>query len=345
MSKRANPTLIGTFVLIALAVAVLAVMALSKFNFRDDSVRCVAYFSGSMHGLDVGAPVAFRGVTIGRVTSIELDYDTESGEVVIPVYMALRQDLAPGDTAYNADIMRRTFKHMIEEQGLKAQMETNSLLTGKQYVELSLKPNQKPSLHGIAPPGVLEIPTMSSGLSRITETLEKLPLQEILGKLTKSLDSLNNSFTSEKAGETLKGLMNAVQQLDTLLTQLNQTLPKTLGNVSQSITQGVGEFSSTMKTANTLLGEARKELKPISADLHKILVNIQTSSKKLDHTLSHLERMTANVERMTAKDSEVRYQLRDTLHEVRQTAGSLRDLSEYLRQNPNALLFGEEKRK
>ena len=72
MSKKANPTLIGAFVLIALTVAVAAIMVLGKFNFKDNTVRCVAYFSGSMHGLDVGALSAQKPVILDE-SDVEVD--------------------------------------------------------------------------------------------------------------------------------------------------------------------------------------------------------------------------------------------------------------------------------
>jgi len=68
LSKKANPTLVGVFVLIALALALVAIVILGKIKLKDNRFRCVAYFTGSLFGLDIGAPVTFRGVTIGRVS-------------------------------------------------------------------------------------------------------------------------------------------------------------------------------------------------------------------------------------------------------------------------------------
>lgn len=334
MSKKANPTFIGAFVLVGLAVSVTAIMVLGGFNFKDDSVRCVAYFSGSLHGLDVGAPVAFRGVAIGRVSSIRLDYDEKNNAVVIPVYMDLRQDIkARTGEDFDAEGMRNSLVKLIE-RGLKAQMQPSSLLTGKQYVELSLKPALEPSLHGGAPKEFIEIPTISSGLDKITETLDKLPLEEILGKVAKSLDSINEVVSSGKAGGAMQRLMNSINQLEAVLSTLNRQLPQLLADVGQ----GAENFSSTMKEANSLIADTRRQLKPAGNDLQKILANMQTSTDTLNRTLSNLERLTAS-------DSDLQYQLYSTMHEVEQAAGSVRELSDYLRRNPNALLFGQGKDK
>ncbi|NQS70790.1 MAG: MCE family protein [Desulfobulbaceae bacterium] len=333
MSKKANPTLIGAFVLTALAVAVAAIMVLGKFTIKDNTVRCVAFFSGSMHGLDVGAPVAFRGVAIGRVSSIQLNYDETQGTLIIPVYMDLQQQIHPdGGRGQDAEQMRETLKELIN-RGLRAQMRSSSLLTGKQYVELFLNPGSEPVLHG-APEYVLEIPTLSSGLDKITEKLESLPLEEILNKVAISLDTLNGVISSERTGETVKSLSASVQQLESILSGVNKNLPALLDEINQGIT----DFSATMGEAKSFIEGAHKELQPVSSGLHKLLTNLQTSSDKLDNSLGNLERLTAS-------DSDVSYQLRSTMHEMERAASSIRELTDYLRQNPNALLFGKSKEK
>lgn len=330
MSKKANPTLIGAFVLIALAVAVAAIMVLGKFSFKDNTVRCVAYFSGSMHGLDVGAPVAFRGVAIGRVSSIQLDYDDAKGTFAIPVYMDLQQQIHP--EGRNAGEMRESLKELIN-RGLRAQMRSSSLLTGKQYVELFLNPGSEPVLHG-APEYALEIPTLASGLDKITERLESLPLEEILNKVAVSLDTLNRMISSERTSETVESLTASVKQLEGILTGVNGSLPKMLGEINKGIT----DFSVTMKDARGFIEGAHQELKPATEDLHKLMANLQTSSDRLSGTL-------ANLERLTASDSDVSYQLRDTMQEMERAASSIRELTDYLRQNPNSVLFGKSKEK
>ncbi len=330
MSKKANPTLIGAFVLIALAVAVAAIMVLGKFSFKDNTVRCVAYFSGSMHGLDVGAPVAFRGVAIGRVSSIQLDYDDAKGTFAIPVYMDLQQQIHP--EGRNAGEMRESLKELIN-RGLRAQMRSSSLLTGKQYVELFLNPGSEPVLHG-APEYALEIPTLASGLDKITERLESLPLEEILNKVAVSLDTLNRVISSERTNETVESLTASIKQLEGILTGVNGSLPKMLGEINKGIT----DFSVTMKDARGFIEGAHQELKPATEDLHKLMANLQTSSDRLSGTL-------ANLERLTASDSDVSYQLRDTMQEMERAASSIRELTDYLRQNPNSVLFGKSKEK
>ena len=155
---------------------------------------------------------------------------------------------------------------------LRAQMRSSSLLTGKQYVELFLNPGSEPVLHG-APEYVLEIPTLSSGIDKITEKLESLPLEEILNKVAVSLDTLNGMISSEQTGATVESLAVSIKQLESILTGINKNLPTLLSEINQGIT----DFSVTMKEARGFIEGAHQELKPVSADLHKLMILIRIS--------------------------------------------------------------------
>src|ERR687892_2432980 len=87
MSKQASPTLIGAFVIGAIALVVAGLLVFGSGTFFADRLTWVTYFPGSVKGLRVGAPVNFRGVRIGEVTGIQVLYDENDGSMVIPVVM------------------------------------------------------------------------------------------------------------------------------------------------------------------------------------------------------------------------------------------------------------------
>ena len=99
MSKRANATLIGAFVVGAIALAVTIVLVLAGGQLFTEQQQYVMYFKGSVKGLAVGAPVNFRGVKIGTVTNIQLIVDTEELAFHIPVTVEIKNDsfTASGD--------------------------------------------------------------------------------------------------------------------------------------------------------------------------------------------------------------------------------------------------------
>ena len=89
MSKRANPTVVGFFVIIGIVLAVATVLLLGSGKLLTPDMKYVLYFDESVNGLQKGAPVKFRGVTIGAVDEIQVQHDNERGGVTIPVIVNL----------------------------------------------------------------------------------------------------------------------------------------------------------------------------------------------------------------------------------------------------------------
>src|SRR5258708_15633564 len=89
MARKTNPKLIGGFVVGALLLVIVGVLAFGGGEFLKPKGKGVIYFQGSLGGLDVGAPVTFRGVKVGTVTSIVIEYDIANQVMHIPVYFEL----------------------------------------------------------------------------------------------------------------------------------------------------------------------------------------------------------------------------------------------------------------
>src|SRR5215470_19720389 len=92
MGKRVNPTIIGAFVLGAIALGIVAVTIWGSGRLFQKAYNYVCYFPGSVNGLNLGAPVKFRGVQVGNVTDIRLIYKQTNGEPRIPVFLKLDED-------------------------------------------------------------------------------------------------------------------------------------------------------------------------------------------------------------------------------------------------------------
>jgi len=92
MSKQANKTVIGIFVVGAIALVVIAIVVLGSGKFFKKTLKAVCYFEGSVGGLNIGAPVVFRGVRIGSVTDVILRGDSTKLIFTIPVYIEIEPD-------------------------------------------------------------------------------------------------------------------------------------------------------------------------------------------------------------------------------------------------------------
>ena len=92
MSKKANPALIGGFVVGAAVLAVAGIAFFGGGKLFAEQLTFVSYFEGSLKGLQVGAPVTFRGVRIGAVSDIVVRYNSDDQSVRIVVYFQIERD-------------------------------------------------------------------------------------------------------------------------------------------------------------------------------------------------------------------------------------------------------------
>ena len=91
MSRRANPKIVGGFVLAAIALLVGGALVFGSFSFFEVTRTAVVFFAGSVDGLTQGSAVLFRGVPIGRVVDVGIRYDRQTNTLAIPVIIEIRR--------------------------------------------------------------------------------------------------------------------------------------------------------------------------------------------------------------------------------------------------------------
>ena len=135
MSKSANKKLIGVFVIVAIGLIVGAILILGSGRFFRHYPKYVMYFEGSVQGLSIGSPVVFRGVKVGSVTDIAMDFNPSDLSILIPVYVEGKADtssrgILKGDrTALQEEVVQALIR-----KGLRAQLEMQSIVTDQMYV-------------------------------------------------------------------------------------------------------------------------------------------------------------------------------------------------------------------
>jgi len=125
VSAKANPTLIGAFLLGAIALIVTGLMVFGGGRFFTETVIYVAYFPETVSGLNDGAPVNFRGVKVGTVRRIEVQLDAQDLSVTVPAYLQLqrRRIREIGGTIPEGDLISELI-----ERGLRAQLQLQSIV-------------------------------------------------------------------------------------------------------------------------------------------------------------------------------------------------------------------------
>jgi paraquat-inducible protein B len=322
MSKQANKTMIGAFVIGAVVLVVGGVLMFGSGKFLQKKVPYVMYFKGSVKGLDVGASLVWRGVKIGTVTGILLRADPVALTVEIPVFVEVEPDRLhrTGDVTVKRT-PRETMKLLIEK-GLRAQLQMQSLVTGKLMIELDFHPDKPAKLYG-RDPDYTEIPTIESGLEELAEKIEKAPIEEIFEKLHSAVDGIEKVINSPEVMDVISSFddtLDAAEKLiedvdkhvDPLLTATEETVRDTqhlVRNVDGKVGTLASSAEDAIKTVSVALDQARKTLK--------------------------------SVERSTGDDSVLFYEVNKTLIELSEAARAIRLLADYLNQHPESLLRGK----
>lgn len=185
MSKKANKTLIGAFVIGAVILWIFSLVVLGSGKFFRRTNKYVLFFDDSVKGLAIGAPVTFRGVKIGIVKDVSLVYDPNTRFAVIPVIIETEPDRIKG-----APLKRdRENIQFLIDSGLRAQLETQSFLTGQLAVALDFFPDKLARLRGLMKE-YPEIPTIPSPLGELQKNIGDIPLKDISLDLQESMHSL-----------------------------------------------------------------------------------------------------------------------------------------------------------
>jgi paraquat-inducible protein B len=187
-------------VLGGVALLVGAILLFAGLHLGTPQFHAVTYFKGSVAGLDVGAPVTFRGVRVGSVTRIGLNIDLKDLSARIPVELdvdASRVSLGGPDD----DDTKKTFLRL-RRAGLQAQLSLQSLISGQLAVDLDLRPGVRPNWVGY-PLAANEIPSSPSKLETLEAEIAALPLKQIADQSLQTLQSIHH--VSDQHGTRVGG--------------------------------------------------------------------------------------------------------------------------------------------
>ena len=190
MSKKVNKTVIGLFVIGALALLMMSIIIFGSGVLFKRTNRFVLYFDGSVKGLAIGAPVMFRGVSIGAVKDISLIYDAKAGTIMLPVIVDIEQGRIKGAPSFGE---LGGDKKMIA-LGLRGKLEVQSFLTGQLMISFDFYPDKPAELRGILKE-YPELPTLPISPD-IFALMNEVPIKEIsknLASTAKGIDRLVNS--------------------------------------------------------------------------------------------------------------------------------------------------------
>src|SRR5436190_5311085 len=144
MSKKANPTAIGLFIIVGLALGVIGLVLFSSTKLFTKTRQVILYFSDSLNGLYEGAPVKYRGVTIGSVKKVMIHFNQATNDYAMPVLIELQENLLRERMAEQAELLTDASFDLRISQGLRASLQAESLVTGVLFIEVHPTENAPP---------------------------------------------------------------------------------------------------------------------------------------------------------------------------------------------------------
>jgi paraquat-inducible protein B len=343
MSKPANKTLIGGFVVGALALVVIAIVVLGSGKLFSDRQKGVLYFDGSVKGLNVGSPVMFRGVKIGSVTGISFRFDPATLRTQIPVFIEFEKERIDRTSPMVDPV--KTMKALISK-GFRAQLETQSFVTGQLMISTDFYPDKPAKFAGDG--SLPEIPTIPSSLEQLTKSIEKLPLEELANKLTSAvggMDRLVNAPEIKQSlttlAEGLKDVQKLIRNADAQVGPIGSAVQETVRDAQKMVRRVDGQVEPISSSLQKTLEDTRNLVGNVNNRVDPLYVEVLAVIKQAGSALKTAEASIAELGKGTERDSELMVGLADSLGEFEKAARSIRALADYLEKNPEALLRGK----
>jgi paraquat-inducible protein B len=318
MSEKPHAIAIGAFILGALLIGFTIVIFALGTNFGQSRETVVMVFDGSVKGLNIGAPVAIRGVQIGQVTAIELMLDADSLDLIMLVEAQLS-----GETIKRLGGDTKAVTDQLIARGLRAQLKTQSLLTGLLYIQLDFRPDKPPVLAQIDTDHT-QIPTIPTDLELLARQVEEIDLAALAGKLEGTVDGLN-AFVTNPAFQTLPA------RLEDSLASLTALSNELRGQVAAS----GPKLDGVLDGASATLAGVNEELPRLSALTRKNLDVLSDAITAFEDTMS-------NIDSLVAPGSATAYQLDKALRELTLASRAIQQLANMLDRQPEALLRGKQ---
>jgi len=278
--------------------------AIREHDFAQ-KVLFVAFFDGSIRGLEVNAPVELKGIKVGRVADIRLEFDATDTSFHIPVLIELEPERIvsrhPSATATDPHAVVKT----LVERGLRAQLKTGSLLTGQLFVDLTMEPDS--ALHLLDyESDYPQLPTVAGNMAQMTASvksilnkIEGIDLQAMSKHVVAILEGTNSLVHAPELRQSIAQVHDTLALFHTMLQHLDPKMNDLTTNIDQTIIAGraaVAQSEQTLKLINTMLDPK----------------------------------------------APMQYRVQQMMLEVGDMARSVRVLVDLLERNPNAIIFGKK---
>lgn len=329
MKTKVSPTVVGIFVLGAMLLGIIALLSFGSFNFLTKPQRFMVYFDESVSGLDLGSPVKFRGVRVGRVSQVSVTYDAATQNSVVAVMCEFNRNILTDPEGDPIELADRGELEELIAAGLRAELGILGLATGLLYVELDMK---DPDLYPVperdlVPVNFAIIPTAPSAISEF---------QASLGEILNNIKDVDIAGLAKEMHGLLSDTRTQIQNLDTteISTELTATA-RAFREIAES-----PKVPSILDNLDGALADLRSTLNQIDNSIQPTAEELTLTLQRLRQNLDSLEDATNNASRFIAAQNGLGSEAADALRQLGEAARAVGRLADYLERNPNALLTG-----
>ncbi len=324
MPRRVNTFVIGLFVLVCGGLGLVALLWLGASHIFEESKTYVTYFAESIKGLQEDAIVNYRGVAIGRVTSVGVAPDGRLIEVV----MNLRPD-------FKVD---KGLAIRLREQGL----------TGLRFLEIDTAPPDvdrvTPVLNFTPPYPVIpsypsEIQQLKNAFEDIHSKIVSLDLQGLTERWKEVGDTINRVFGGADLETTLKNVRRSTTRLDAVLAKFERAFTeKDLETIVQSTQETLRRLNRSLETLEAALDSGRKASEIVARRLEEIPPGfVSETTRKVDRILSETQSLVAQWDEQTTRTLTL---LNQNLYSLKVLMDELTVLTRRVKEEPSRILFG-----
>lgn len=323
MSKKANPTAVGLFVLLGLALATGGVVLTSSASWFSKPMRFILYFESSLKGLAPGAVVAVSGIKVGQVAEVMLRHNQREADLHRPVLIEVDQRLVERLSDRPFDLDNPAVLKRLVERGFRAKLQAESLVTGVLFVELGIIPDAAPPVYHQVEARYLEIPTVPNEIQLLLDNLAKMDFDRVFKQLDELMNVLTRRLEEFNAAQISSGLTNVLANLNLVVS-------------SPDLTNALASGRQALEEIRRLSVTVRERVDPLAG-------RAETALDQATSTLQDLRQTSESLRRTLAPHSELTTDLGEALQDLRQAARAVAELAEFLSRNPNALISGRER--
>lgn len=324
MSIRANPTAIGAFLIGAAVLLVAGTATLASTAWFDERSTFISFFEESVNGLERGAPVKFQGVPVGNVIRLGIQIDERDKTFQVPIEYEVDLTRLRNQVGDFVDLEDSAVLQRQVNDGLRAQLQTESMVTGQLYIELSYRPDAPPPELEERRTAWPEIPTTPSLLAALGSGAGSL-----VADILRVLYQVNEMLADIDMPQINAAVMATAEAMEELVAspELQSAFEQLPGLTAQA--------TRTMEDLGRLAVTADGAIAPLQ-------LQIEGTTTEMTATLEALRRTVEETHGLLSTDSGLGYELQETLTSLREAADALNLLVTSLEQNPDMLLRGRK---